>query len=107
MYVVDRWIQFTSEREWRPYDDKFKLVEDAMINHNVTLDLDHQHDPSVTERIGMRSVGRVSVASLDDKVTDNDPSLYTFDSIYNNNLRDIKMISSRNQRSKVNDGDLV
>lgn len=38
-----RWIQFTSEKYWKPYDDKFKIEERYIINHNVDSNINHQN----------------------------------------------------------------
>jgi hypothetical protein len=37
------WITFTSDADWKPYDDHFKDVETAMINHHVYPDPIHPH----------------------------------------------------------------
>ena len=98
-----RWIQFTGEKEWKPYDKKFDLAERAMINHVTEPDLNHQHGYNDNIQINRRSMGRVSVTSQNDNIKDHEPSLYTFDTIYNDNIREAKAINARNHRSKVDD----
>ena len=74
-----------------------------MINHVVEKDLDHQHGYCDNIKCNRRSVGRVSAMSHNDEIEDHNPSLYTFDTIYNENIREIKAINVRNQRSKISD----
>ena len=95
-----RWIQFTSEKGWQPYNDKFRLAENAMINHTVAPDLDHQHHIDDRLEANRRSVGKVSIMSMYDVVIDNDPSLCTFDTIYNDNARQMKLINLKKSAVK-------
>ena len=60
-----------------------------MINHVVEKDLDHQHGYCDNIKCNRRSVGRVSAMSHNDEIEDHNPSLYTFDTIYNENIRDL------------------
>ena len=63
-----------------------------MMNHDITPDLEHQHGYGDHVEIKRRSAGTISIVSNNDKVEDNDPSLYTFDTVYNDNMRAIKAI---------------
>ena len=96
-----RWIQFTSQKDWQPYNDKFKAAEKAMIGHTTEPDLDHQHYGYKSQSASVRTMGSSSSISLDNQTVDENPSLHTFDMIYNNNVRRNAMINSRNQRSNV------
>ena len=100
-------MQFTSEKEWRPYKVKFKEAEEAAIVHHTAPDLDHQHHKYRPEDVRRGSIGRVSVVALSNDSKFNEPTLYTFDEVYSNEQRRVDAINSRNQRSLVDNKTLA
>jgi hypothetical protein len=94
--AVCRWITFTSDADWKPYDDHFKDVETAMINHHVYPDPIHPHYDMEGNRLDGRTFKTLNTIAAYMPLY---PSIDTFDLTYQH--RHISATSSKDHRSTV------
>jgi hypothetical protein len=90
-----QWLTFTSDAEWKPYDNCFKEAEQAMINHHRYPDSCHPHfDRDGNELDGRQFKALTTIKSL----LEHDPSFCTLDFTLHHS---IGATSSREHRSNV------